>query len=744
MKPQHHIFGIRHHGPGSARRLYAALQTLQPDYILIEGPPEGTELLKWIAHPDLKAPVALLVYEPKSLERASYFPFAHFSPEWQAIQYAREHHLPVGFMDLSPNWYWKDSGTKESPSSDSAHKTDPLTVIAQTAGYEDGESWWEDIIETKAEEGNVFQDLIELMGAARTQGTFAHHQDLRTLRREAWMRQEIRRVLKSGFQRIAVVCGAFHSPVLTDLSDAKQDKALLKGMKKTKTRASWIPWTYDRLSFHSGYAAGVISPQWYSLIFDNRPQDRIIHWMSHAASLLRAEGLDASPAQVLESVRLTYALATLRGQGSPRLREIWDALETVFCPGDSYALELIERALIIGDRMGQVPEGVPGFPLQQDFLRLQKQLRMKPKADKQLLELDLRKEFHRKKSRFLHRLGILDIQWGDIEEDNNRDLGTFWERWTLSWQPECELQVLAAATWGNTIEIACRKKLKRRLREKLSLLALTQLFEQLLKADMISLIPDFATVLSHKIALNKDIQHLMEALPPLVRVMRYGDVRHTHMDQLQPIIENLLPRLIIGLPEACRNLGTDLAEHMYPLLFQTHNAIQLLAEFETLPTYNQSWHRSLEKLAIMSRIHPKLAGTACRLLFDYGSWPVEQAEIRMRHVLSPGTQAADGASWLEGFLSGSGLLLVHHPKLWHLLDTWVQELSEEVFLQSIPLLRRTFSEFAPAERRQIGQLAKGNGHSIDIQESVSLDLERVKNILPVWKELMGPDKEETT
>ena len=40
-----HLFGVRHHGPGSARALVAALDELQPDMVLIEGPPEADELV---------------------------------------------------------------------------------------------------------------------------------------------------------------------------------------------------------------------------------------------------------------------------------------------------------------------------------------------------------------------------------------------------------------------------------------------------------------------------------------------------------------------------------------------------------------------------------------------------------------------------------------------------------------------------------------------------------------------------
>ena len=41
------VFGIRHHGPGSARSLVAALEEYQPDAVLIEGPADADPLLHW-------------------------------------------------------------------------------------------------------------------------------------------------------------------------------------------------------------------------------------------------------------------------------------------------------------------------------------------------------------------------------------------------------------------------------------------------------------------------------------------------------------------------------------------------------------------------------------------------------------------------------------------------------------------------------------------------------------------------
>jgi len=95
-----HIFGIRHHGPGCARSLCHALDNLNPDILLVEGPPDGDEMLPLVAHPQMQPPVALLVYRPDQPQQAVYYPFAIFSPEWQGINYALTQGIPVRFMDL--------------------------------------------------------------------------------------------------------------------------------------------------------------------------------------------------------------------------------------------------------------------------------------------------------------------------------------------------------------------------------------------------------------------------------------------------------------------------------------------------------------------------------------------------------------------------------------------------------------------------------------------------------------------
>ena len=95
--PSVHILGIRHHGPGSARSVAAALAELQPDLVLIEGAPELDALVPLAGHPELVPPVAGLVYAVESPRRAAFYPLAVFSPEWVALQWAVEHRVEVHF-----------------------------------------------------------------------------------------------------------------------------------------------------------------------------------------------------------------------------------------------------------------------------------------------------------------------------------------------------------------------------------------------------------------------------------------------------------------------------------------------------------------------------------------------------------------------------------------------------------------------------------------------------------------------
>ncbi len=741
-----HILGIRHHGPGSARSIRDALEALKPDCILVEGPPDADEIIPLVVHAEIRPPVAILVYDPEHPQQAVYYPFAVFSPEWQAMHYALTHQMPVRFMDLPQAHQLgaieikaettemiapaEPAPNPQPPAPETLIRQDPLSWLAASAGYSDGERWWEHIVEQRRDSGQVFLAILEAMSALREQIDGGRPQDKREALREAHMRQSIRAAQQAGYERIAVVCGAWHGPALMKLDGAAEDVALLKGLPKVKVQATWVPWTHGRLAYNTGYGAGIESPGWYDHLWTT-DHDIAIHWLTKAARLLRGEDLDASSAHIIEAVRLAEALAALRDRPIPGLPELNEAAQSVLCFGDDVPMRLIHRKLIVGETLGNVPEETPMVPLQRDLAREQKRLRLKPDPTKTPLALDLRKDTDLGRSHLLHRLTLLKIPWGKLEHVGRLKKGTFHENWTLEWQPELAIGIIEAGIWGTTLVEAATALARNQADLAPDLPALTQLLDRALLADLPDAIAHLMTRLQAEAALASDVGHLMDALPPLANVLRYGNVRRAETDVVAQVVDGLLTRIHIGLPGACASLNDDAATERLGQIGNVQAAISLLEN----PTQTADWQNTLTKLADQNGLHGLIAGRCVRLLLDGGTFSHAEAARRLNLALSTAAEPAQAAAWIEGFLKGSGLLLLHDDSLWQVIDEWITGLKHETFVQLLPLLRRTFSTFTAPERRQMGEKVKGAAERV--KTAHDFDEARGQAVLPILEKLLG-------
>lgn len=733
------VLGIRHHGPGSARVLVRALDELEPAIVLVEGPPDAADVIAFAAHPEMSPPVALLVYDTEAPSSAVYYPFAAFSPEWQALKWALARGAPVRFIDLPQSLRSRDV---RAPGDDRDREpaTDPLDSLALAAGFPDGEAWWGRLIEERhAEEDplGLFDAIRHAIASTREElgGT---PRDAEEPAREAHMRRSIRAAMKEGFERLAVVCGAWHAPVLTaealERHPAKQDNELLKQLPKRKTTATWIPWTYDRLCFDSGYGAGVASPGWYDHLWVHREQ-LSERWMIRVARLLRDEDIDASPANVIESVRLADTLAAMRGRQRPGLDELGEAALSVLCHGNPMPGKLIQRNLIVGQRLGQVPDEVPMVPLQRNLTALQKSLRLKVSADETLLDLDQRKDTDLARSHLLHRLRLLGIAWGELQEDRRQRTSTFHEVWKLQWRPEFAVAIIEAAQWGNTVADAAARSAEHRSTHAQDLGDLTALLDDVILADLAGVVERLLSRIQSMSAVATDVGHLMTALPPLARVLRYGNVRRTDAALVEPVVAGLLARVTVGLLPACGSLDDDAAALMRQRIDGVQAALVTLKRTDWLAV----WKDALTKLGDAD-IHGLVAGRASRLLLDAGAATPDAVAERLSLALSHGNDPSKASSWLEGFLSGSGLLLLHDDRLLEIVDRWLSGLARETFEQIVPIARRTFSTFEKGERRQIGEKIKraaSPGEEAASAAGDDYDADRGAMVEPVLRLILG-------
>ncbi len=724
-----HLLGVRHHGPGSARSVLRALDEIRPDAVLIELPADCAAVLSWVADESLIPPVALLGYLPSDVSRAAFWPLADFSPEWQAARWAAASGVALTPIDIPMSWALTESNRPELPDE---RTLDPIGVLAAASGEPDAERWWEDVVEHRGDGAPAFAAIAAAMAAVRGEQTLSSD-----VVREAHMRTAIRAAL-SGATTVAVVCGAWHVPALDPASTSTTaDRAVLAEASATRTNRSkaaiaWVPWTDRRLQRRSGYAAGVATPGWYRHVFHHPGPPGVARFFVDAAAALRRHGLAASPDHLIAASRLADALAVIRGRPRSGLAEVLDAASAVLALASDQAVGRVIDELTVGDATGDVPAGAPQVPLARDVRAAQKSARLVPRGEPRQVVLDLRTPAGLRRSHLLHRLSVLGVDWGSLGEDGG-SRSTFRETWSLAWDPAMSVRLVECASYGTTLVDAATAMIVEHAATTTRLAHAASLVTDALLADLPVAARAAATALGTLAATAPDVAELIDALVPLASALRYGDVRGSDSLALTTVVDEVVVRVIAGLEFACRHLDDEAAAAMVERLSGLQGALAMLdhaARHSDLPV-------ALAKLADGRGIHGLVRGRATRLLHDAGSWDPEAVSQRVDRALTPGTPAAEGARFVEGFLAGSGTVLVHDADLLGIVDQWISTMTNDVFIDTVALLRRTFGAFEPAERRQLGVLVTTEQRPQTTAFGSDVDAERAAAGITTVRRMLG-------
>ena len=194
MEDRLKIYGIRHHGAGSARRISTSLKKFQPNVICIEIPYEANELLSRFELTSQICPLAIMFYSPNNPSQCLYYPFAEFSPEYQALRYGIENgieikaiDLPAGISLISNNF---NQELDKSLTRDQKNIIrDPISYLARKSGYKDTELWWNSYFESWTEGEDLFDTVNQLMQQLRNNS--AGLDDDETLTRESFMHSQL-------------------------------------------------------------------------------------------------------------------------------------------------------------------------------------------------------------------------------------------------------------------------------------------------------------------------------------------------------------------------------------------------------------------------------------------------------------------------------------------------------------------------------------------------------------------------
>ena len=694
-------FGVRHLSPAAACHVRRALDAARPALVLVEGPSDLNDQMRWLCDPRTEYPVAILGYTKDAPVRTILYPLAVYSPEVQAILWAHEHGVPCRFMDLpSAVFLALQEWEEEQPTI-----TESVYQRIQVLTGEEHDTFWE----RNFEQADDYHSACNTFGRElRASG----EQDAKNTVREAYMKRVICDAVEQGIppEKIFCVCGAYHVEGLKEATPMTDRE--MKALPKVDSTATLMPYSYYRLTARSGYGAGNQGPAYFQLLWDAMNGEGLESvaetYLVRLAAAHRNAGNIVSSAEVIEAVRLARILSQMRGSRYPALRDLKDAAITTMGHGNLSELAVAFADTEIGKTIGYLPEGVARTSVQEDFYRQLKKLKLERfrTAGLQRLDLDLREKLNVKsqdsalldlrRSFFLHRLRVLDIHFAGALR-SRQDSANWGEYWELRWTPEVEIEVVESSLLGDTIEGAAAFTLKERAEQATSIDQAAGAFQDAFLCGMPAAAAQALTALQ---SLSVDAAALTEVAATADRlslVVRYGDLRRFDVQPVIPLIEQLFLRANLTLEDAC-NCDAKAAGAVTQAM-ERLNLLQLNHDFLDM----DQWVTLLKRISDRDDLNTKCSGFAMAILLERGAATEELLSREVSRRLSPGVPADLGAGWFEGLAGKNRYSLIARLSLWRHLSDYLDSLDEDTFRRALVFLRRAFADFSPAEKSDIAE-----------------------------------------
>lgn len=757
-----YCFGIRHLSPAGAFHLRSFLDEKQPDLILVEGPCDFNGLMDDMVREETRPPFAVMAFTKDPPVRTVLYPFAEYSPEYQAIAWAKEHGAECRFMDLpsdvflgiqrareketlrkfaeehgggeaQPNGEAESAGgmqpsgeaepdrevqpggeaqpVKERPPGSASEHV--YSLLDRYSGEDGHETFWERVME-HSENHEAYRDGAESFGRQLRELTAGGDSDWpEILVREAYMRRKIEDAQKEGFrpERIVAVTGAYHVAGLTGEEPPMTD-AQIGVLPSVPCNMTLMPYSYYRLSSRSGYGAGNQAPAYYGMLWQALLEgDRDMgtyRYLTAISGYQRQHGFPVSSAEVIEAVELARSLAGLHGYRVPSLRDLRDAAVTAMGHGSLPELALAVADTEIGTAVGELPQGVSRTCLQDDFYRQLGELKLeKYKTETAFtLTLDLREKLNVKSEAAAYR----ELRQSFFLH-RLRVLGVHFAVLKKERQE--------AATWAESWDIRWTPEVE------------IELVESALKGDTVAGAASFVmkeqAMKAERIGEAADI---IEAacccgIPEMVTyatdILQGLSVEAAGFMELAGTAESISTVVRFG---SIRHLDST------PLL-SVLNQMFLRACLVFLPSCNcdsqaeqgvmeamervnslclhhdfldeERFIRLLMETASRDDLNTGISGFAAAILLERGRMEEEELSRQVHRRLSKGIPAELGAGWFAGLSKKNRYALIARLDLWRELSAYMDTLDDREFKRALVFLRRAFSDFSSREKLDVAE-----------------------------------------
>jgi len=732
-----HIFGIRHFSPAGAYYVKEYLDKLKPKIVLIEGPSDFNDLIGEIVGKNVSPPIAIMAYTLEAPIQTIVYPFAEFSPEYQAILWAKENKVECRFCDLPSSIFLGIENAKEKNEEQGESLNSFIhRKIDEYSEDSDSEVFWERVME-QASDYNAYYNGARDYGKNLRELTLSNTlSDAKNIIREAYMSKVVFDVCNEGYKtdEIAMIVGAFHVEDIESGNFILTEKEV-KQLPKLEAKKTLMPYSYYKLSTYSNYGAGNKAPGYYEFLWKGFNKEDIFYptfiYLSKIAEYQRKTGNMVSSAQIIEAVQLAISLANIHDSKIPTLKDIQDAAITCMAHGSYAELVMAMANVEVGKKIGKIPQEAIQTSIQSDFYSLLKELKLEKYQSLSATELrlDLREKLRVQsekaalmdlnRSYFFHKLRVLKISFVKLIEKNQENT-TWAEDWVLQWSPETEIEIVETILKGDTIEFATAFELMQRINNSTTLSQMAEVVKDAFYCGMPKALEKAFQALQNCISGDIPVDEIARTMSTLSLMLRYGDIRKLNMEVLIPILEQLFLRVCLMLPSesTCDNeAATKLSESIIIL----HNVAE---NHDFLD--RERWYNLLTEIAKRDDLNTKISGLAMAILLEAGKVDNDTLGQEVERRLSKGIPAELGATWFEGLSMKNHYTLIARLGLWEKLQNYISDLDEEEFKRALLFLRRAFADFTSNEKHDIAEnIAEIWGlNKYEVSDVINKDLEK--------------------
>jgi len=764
---QVNFFGVRHLSPAASYHLIKFLDTHKPTHVLIEGPADANEILPHLAHEKLIPPVAILAYTNTVPVETVLYPYAEYSPEYQAILWAKKNNAEVEFIDLpcevSLSIYAKNNKntitahedeteneeTETENEPDESDETDEIESdesdlteteskdifdaedfgkfsnrlydeIARRNGTSDYEDYWERFFEHNLSEGSFNKALMlqsaqmrEILEPAEFDAKMLS--SLRDVIRESYMKRKIEDAISQGAkpEKIVVITGAYHSQQMIEKTVAMTDEEMA-ALPKVSTSLTLMPYSFYRLSSRSGYGAGNKAPAYFNLMWqcmlDGKPEELPIKYLTELGRYIREKGGYCSTANIIEAARLANSLAAMKDGSQPTLSDIHSAVIACIGQGDDASVVNAFAWQDVGVKFGSVPEGVKQTPVQDDIRREIKKLKLEKYLTtvSQVLDLDLRENFKVKTK----EAAFIDLN-RSIFFNRLKLLGI-----QLAFE---ERNSQSEATWKETWRLQWSPE------------AEIQIVESSLKGETLELAAAF--VLKERLENCENIQDAANLIADAYSCNLTASFTHalSTLQKFTADANNFVHTADAAAQTArvlfygdIRKVDTAMLVPILRQLFlraalilvecsscDNKAAAEMLTGINIMHTISREnyelvdddiWTKELQKLAARDDLNPKLSGIAFSIMLERNLISDDLCAQEISKRFSHGVPADLAGNWFEGVSMRNRYALLSRINIWKELNIYVDSLDDDEFKKCVVALRRSFSNFEPREKDSVAKL----------------------------------------